>query len=163
AGLWMALTADYTIAAFILGFIVSFIIIRMGQPFLGNIRYFRSENPGDIPHVLARLPMRVWLWTRFTVVFLWEVFKANIQVAIGVLSPLSRLRPGILAIPLDITTDAEITLFANMITLTPGTMSLDVSNDRRVLYVYFFNISDPETDKKILKDGFERMVMEVLQ
>jgi multicomponent Na+:H+ antiporter subunit E len=75
------------------------------------------------------------------------------------------MRPGIIAIPLDARTDLEITLLANLITLTPGTLSLDVSADRRVLYVHVMYIDndDIEAVRRSIKDGFERRVLEVLR
>jgi multicomponent Na+:H+ antiporter subunit E len=75
------------------------------------------------------------------------------------------MRPGVVAIPLDVQTDAEITLLANLITLTPGTLSLDVSTDRRVLYIHVMYIDndDVEAVRRKIKEGFERRVLEVLR
>jgi multicomponent Na+:H+ antiporter subunit E len=75
------------------------------------------------------------------------------------------MRPGIIAIPLDARTDLEITLLANLITLTPGTLSLDVSADRRVLYIHVMYIDndDIEAVRRNIKDGFERRVLEGLR
>ena len=67
------------------------------------------------------------------------------------------------AIPLDAETDAEITLLANLITLTPGTLSLDVSDDRRVLYIHAMYVDDVEELRRSIKDGFEKRVMELLR
>ena len=95
--------------------------------------------------------------------FLWELLKANLRVAYEVLTPGFRFRPGVIMIPLDARSDAEITLLANLISLTPGTLSLDVSADRRVLYVHAMFIDDPERVKRQIKQGFERRVIEVLR
>jgi multicomponent Na+:H+ antiporter subunit E len=73
------------------------------------------------------------------------------------------MTPAIVAIPLDIDSDGEITLLANMITLTPGTLSLDVSDDRRFLYVHGMHIKDIEAFKQEIKGGFEVIVREVLE
>jgi multicomponent Na+:H+ antiporter subunit E len=75
------------------------------------------------------------------------------------------MRPGVVAIPLDARTDAEITLLANLITLTPGTLSLDVSSDRRMLYIHVMYIDndDLEEVRRKIKAGFERRVLEVLR
>ena len=73
------------------------------------------------------------------------------------------MRPGVVAIPLDAETDAEITLLANLITLTPGTLSLDVSDDRRVLYIHAMYVDDVEELRRSIKDGFEKRVMELLR
>ena len=73
--------------------------------------------------------------------------------------------PGVVAIPLDARTDAEITLLANLITLTPGSVSLDLSEDRRVLYVHAMYIDggDVEAYRRSVKEGLERRVLELLR
>ncbi len=165
--IWVILVGQYQLgslsAHFIFGFLLGYFLLWLGRPFLETEKYFAADGIGGMLKTFAKLPKRIWGWIKFTAIFLMELIKANLQIVIGVLSPLSRLKPGILAIPLDITSDVEITLLANMITLTPGTLSLDLSHDRKVLFVYFFNVSDPEQDKQAIKDGFEKMVQEVLR
>ena len=72
-------------------------------------------------------------------------------------------RPGVVAIPLEAKTDAEITFLANVITLTPGTLSLDVSEDRSTLYVHTMFLESPEVLRESIKEGFERRVLELLR
>jgi multicomponent Na+:H+ antiporter subunit E len=67
------------------------------------------------------------------------------------------------AIPLDARTDTEITLLANLITLTPGSVSLDVSSDRRFLYLHAMYIDDLEEFRRSIKDTLEHRVLEVLR
>lgn len=105
--------------------------------------------------------MKLWLALKLILYFLWEVILSNLRVIQEVLSPRFRMRPGILAVSLDSQTDLEIALFANMITLTPGTLSVHVSRDRRVLYVHSMYAADPEAAKRELKASFERRVLEV--
>lgn len=95
--------------------------------------------------------------------FLWELVVSNVRVAIEVLSPRYRMRPGVVGVRLDARTDLEITLLANLITLTPGTMSVDISEDRRVLYVHALYVDDRDAFERSIKDGFERRVLEVLR
>ena len=73
--------------------------------------------------------------------------------------------PGVVAIPLDARTDVEITLLANLITLTPGSVSLDLSEDRRVLYVHAMYIVGGDVDayRRAVKEGLERRVLELLR
>lgn len=167
ATIWVILMGQYApaqlVSQFILGFLLGYALIWMARPFLQKTRYFRAESVAELPAILAQTPLRVWRWTRFVLIFIRELIKANIDIVVGVLSPLEKQSPGILAIPLDVTTDAEITLLANMITMTPGTLSLELSDDRKVLFVYFFKITDPEQEKQAIKSGFERLVREVLQ
>ncbi len=100
---------------------------------------------------------------RFAVLYLWELILANLRVAYDVMTPTRRMRPGVLAIPLDANTDVEITLLANLITLTPGSVSLDVSSDRRFLYLHAMYIDDVEEYRKSVKDTLEKRVLEVLR
>jgi len=67
------------------------------------------------------------------------------------------------AVPLDARSDMEITLLANLITLTPGTLSLDVSDDRSVLYVHGMFVEDAQLMREQIKNGFERRVLELLR
>jgi hypothetical protein len=80
-----------------------------------------------------------------------------------VLSPRMDLKPGIIAYPLKVDRDFEITILANLITLTPGTLSVDVSDDRRILYVHAMDASDPEATKRDIAEGFERKIMEAFR
>jgi len=100
---------------------------------------------------------------RFTFFFLRELIHSNFRVAWDVISPKSQRKPGIVAIPLDVSSDTEITFLANLITLTPGTLSLDVSDDRRVLYVHGMFVEDPQRMREQIKNGFERRVLELLR
>jgi len=90
--------------------------------------------------------------------FVWELVLANLKVARDVLMPVKRLRPGIVAVPLDLKTDWQITLLSILITLTPGTLSLDVSTDRRVLFIHAMHVTDPEALRREIKSGFERRI-----
>ena len=71
------------------------------------------------------------------------------------------MKPGIVKIPLDARSDLEITLLANLISLTPGTLSLDVSDDRKVLYVHAMYVNDREDFVASIKNGFERRILEI--
>ena len=77
----------------------------------------------------------------------------------------SYICPGVIGIPLDARTDAEIALLANLITLTPGSVSLDLSDDRTVLYVHAMYIDggDVVAYRRSVKDGLERRVLELLR
>jgi multicomponent Na+:H+ antiporter subunit E len=90
------------------------------------------------------------------------------HVAGGLRAPLasdSYVCPGVIGIPLDARTDVEIALLANLITLTPGSVSLDLSEDRRVLYIHAMYIDgrDVEAYRRSVKEGLERRVLELLR
>jgi multicomponent Na+:H+ antiporter subunit E len=107
--------------------------------------------------------MRKLFWKPFQAIgffayFLLELVNANLRVARDVVRPLRRLRPGIVAIPLDLETDAQITVLSTLITLTPGTLTLDVSTDRKTIYIHAMAASDVEKVRRDIKTGFERRV-----
>lgn len=98
-----------------------------------------------------------------TLLFLYELCVSAVRVAIVVLTPdmKSVLRPAIVAFPLSVKSDAEITLLANLITLTPGTLSVDVSGDRSLLYVHTLTLSSREALIADIAGGFEAKIREV--
>jgi multicomponent Na+:H+ antiporter subunit E len=97
----------------------------------------------------------------FALYFFYELVVSNLRIAVDILRPKLQMTPSIVAVPLDAKTDFEIMLLANLITLTPGTLSLEVSEDRTTLYVHAVYASDPETTVREIKTGFERRVLEV--
>lgn len=96
-------------------------------------------------------------------VFVREFALSVFRVAKLVLSPRMSFRPGIFVFPLTVTRDFEITLLANLITLTPGTLSVDVTADRKALLVHAIDCPDPNIARKQIADGFERLIREAFQ
>ncbi len=96
--------------------------------------------------------------------FIYDLLSSSIQVAWDVVTPSDRSEPKLIRVPLDAKADMEIAATANLISLTPGTLSLDVSEDRDYLLVHaMFGAQDPEATKRDLKDGIERRVLRVLR
>ncbi|GAB5430146.1 MAG: Na+/H+ antiporter subunit E [Devosia indica] len=97
--------------------------------------------------------------------FLYELVVSAVRVAIVVMRPnlSSAVRPAIIAVPLTVKSDAEITLLANMITLTPGTLSVDVAADKSVLYVHALNMADKDAMIADIANGFEKKIQEVFE
>lgn len=95
--------------------------------------------------------------------YLRQLFSASILVAYDVLTPRKHIKPGILAFPLQAETDLEITLLANLITLTPGSLSIDVSKDRKILYVHEIYIKNNDLDrvKEKIRSGFENRILRI--
>jgi len=106
---------------------------------------------------------KIWQWVRFVSFFIYELTLASLRITWDIMTPRHRMRPAILGIPLEITTDEEITTLANLITLTPGTLSLDVSSDRSVLYIHAMYVEDVEQFKRDIKERLERRVKELFQ
>jgi multicomponent Na+:H+ antiporter subunit E len=144
---WVALTGKFGLGNFLFGFGLSFFILWLLARDAGDYRYFK----------------RVPLLLSFFFFFLYELIKANLQVAYDVITPRFFMKPGIVKIPLDAETDLEITLLANLITLTPGTLALDVSDDRRVLYVHVMYLHDKEKFIQSVKTGFEKRLLAILR
>lgn len=101
----------------------------------------------------------------FALRFVGALVRANLQVAHDVLTRHRYANPGVLAIPLRAETDLELTLLANLVTLTPGTLSLDVcfTGGRRVLYVHAMFAGDPERVRQEIRDTFETPLLELLR
>jgi multicomponent Na+:H+ antiporter subunit E len=95
-------------------------------------------------------------------VFLWDLWNSSVQVALAVLSPTDRTKPRLVTIPLRAKSDLEITLVANFISLTPGTLSIDVSPDRKTLLIHdIFAGESSEDSRAAVRDGIETRVLRV--
>ena len=147
AFIWAAVTGTFNLSNVLVGMILGYAVLFVAQPLMGPSNYFSR-----IHRVLG-----------FALFYIWQLVLANLRVAADVLMPRVRARPGVLAIPLDAKSDAEITMLANLITLTPGSVSLDVSSDRRFLYLHAMYIEDVEQYREDVKTSFERRVLGVLR
>jgi multicomponent Na+:H+ antiporter subunit E len=107
--------------------------------------------------VLAALASRTSHAAGLAVFFAWELLLANFRVAADVLRG-SRIEPAVVAIPLDITSDGEILMLSMLINITPGSVTIDLSDDRRTLYVHVMHMTSPDQTRREIKDGFERRV-----
>lgn len=114
--------------------------------------------------------MRIVTWllrlahaVQLAVFFAWELMVANIRVAADVMRPHTTIRPAVVAIPLDITSDAEILLLSMLINITPGSVTIDLSEDRRTLYVHVMHMTTAEASRHDIKTGFERRVKRLFE
>ena len=146
---WAALQAEYSLTSLITGYVLGYFILLalVRGHVLGKSRYM-----GKIHRVVG-----------LAAFFLWELVRANLRVALDVATPRYHMKPGILAVPLDATRDPEILLLAMLINLTPGSVALDVSPDRTVMYVHVMYIDTPEAARDEIKRGFERRVLDLLR
>lgn len=142
---WAAVTGSFTFVNLLLGFVLGYVVLVFTQRSYGYRDYF----------------LRSVRTVGFILFFLKELVKSNLQVAVEALRPRYRMTPGVIAIPLDARSDEEITLIANLITLTPGTLSLDVSSDRRTLYIHSLYVKDPDTTRREIKETLERRLLKV--
>ncbi len=145
--LWAAVSGSFTLLNLTFGFVLSAIAL-----------YLLREQTGGTGYI-ARTRRIISLF----LLFMKELSLSAWKVATLVLSPNMNLKPGIFAFPLTVDRDFEITLLANMITLTPGTFSVDVSDDGRFLYVHAIDCSDKEAAIRDIKEGFERKILEAFR
>jgi multicomponent Na+:H+ antiporter subunit E len=147
--IWIALTMKLTLDNFIFGFIVSFFVLWFVQRNNSELRYFKI-----LPRFLD-----------FTLLFVKEIIVGSLKIGYDIVTPRHYMNPGIIAVPLDAKTDLEITLLANSITLTPGTTSLAVSDDKTVLYVYCVYIDKEDKQKSIdgIKNGLEKKLLNLMR
>ncbi len=101
-------------------------------------------------------------WVQVALVFAVELAKSTWMTIIAVIGPPDRLRPAILAVPLDVKSPGGIVLFADMVTLTPGTTSLDVSPDGKILYVHAIDAPDGDAAIDGMKASLEAQARKVL-
>ena len=99
----------------------------------------------------------------FIFYFLMKVFMANIKIAYDILTPGFKMKPTVVAFPLTVKTDLEITWLSCIVTLTPGSLCLDVSEDKQILYIHALYLKNNEAAnfKAELRNGFERRILEL--
>lgn len=145
AFMWMFIKVSFDTSSFIKGYLFGLIIIFVFRRFF-NSRFYLGR-------VLAAI--------KLTLIFLRELILSNIAVLKVVLKPKLDMRPGIFAYETSLTKDWEITILSSLITLTPGTLVVDVSNDNKILYIHAMDIADIDEAVNSIKDSFEKAIMEV--
>lgn len=144
---WVALSGTLTGINFMFGFVLGYLALAILQ----------TQLP-----LLSGYAHRVPKFLMFVLYFAKELIQANLKVAHDVLTPPWYMKPGVIALPLEAKTDLEITLVANFISLTPGTLSLDVSDDRRVLFIHAMFLHDERTLREDLHE-IERRILEIMR
>ncbi len=145
AFIWMFFHSAWNFGTFVLGYLVGLGLLFVLRRFLPGELYFR----------------RAYAIMKLLLLFLKELILSSWFVAKEVLRPKLNIRPGIIAVPTRLRNDWEITTFACLITLTPGTLALEVSPEGDVLYIHSMDIPDTEEVVKQMKDTFEEAIMEV--
>ncbi len=148
---WAAMNGSFTsqnlIAGFLLGYAVLWLLATRG--FITTTRYMR----------------RVRVTVLFLGFFFQELVISNLKLARTIFSRKLDLRPAIVAIPLDAETDEEISILANLLTITPGSLTIDISDHKKYIYVHVLYAHDAGRDQTIqeIKEGLEKRVLEVLR
>ena len=115
------------------------------------------------PHVLKH-PLRYWYFlAHYLPVFLWQVIKANLDVAYRVLHPALPINPGIVKVKTTLKSDTALTFLANSITLTPGTLTVDIDPEKSALYIHWIDVKskDVEIATKIIVERFEKILKKI--
>ncbi|MFV3305472.1 Na+/H+ antiporter subunit E [Pseudomonas sp. NY15181] len=144
---WLLLVNDFSLGHWLLGASLGLALPLLCRNLLLSAP--RIRRPG--------------LLLRFIALVLYDIVVANLQVARLVLGPKSRLQPGFVEIPLELTDDLVITILASVITLTPGTVSADLSDDRRTLLVHGLDVPDPQALAADIKARYEAPLKEVFE
>ena len=138
---WIIITASFSFVNIILGIICSFLTAVIAGLVLARQPYKDITIP-----VLIRFPF-------FTVALIWKIIRANIDVALIVINPRLPIEPRIVWFKTRLKGDLERTLFADSITLTPGTVTVDVQDD-----VFYVHCLAAHHQKGLLEGRLERMV-----
>ena len=142
---WLFLSEQPSIYAWLGGIVIGWLIIVLLTRDLSGHIYFRA------PVTFLRLLL----------VFIKELIVANLTVAAIVLSPRIKVEPGFIAYPLQVNQNWQITLLTSLITLTPGTLSVDVSADRKYLLIHVLHVDDSAKIKDSIYNSFEKYILEV--
>ena len=144
---WAALVGSFTLPSLLVGFGIGYAALWVARPLFAGTTYFE----------------RVWRVLRLVALFVYELFVSSLRVVWDVITPTHLSRPGIVAMPLDAEGEGQVFLVAGLISLTPGSLSLDVSPDRKTLYVHAMFVDDPDVLRRQLKQGMESRVIEAME
>ena len=142
---WVAVSGTLSALNFAFGFVLGAAALSLIREQVGSVGYFRK-----IRQIVTLI-----------VQFIYELLMSAFRVAFMVMKPDMKLKPGIFIYDLTVKSDSEITLLANLITLTPGTLSVDVSEDKTKLYIHALECDNPEQTSADIRNGFERQIAEV--
>ena len=128
------------------------------------IAYMTGDMFVTRPHVFKHSQRYFW-FLYYIPVFLWECFKANIDVAYRVIHPLVPIKPGIVKVKTKLKTDTALTFLANSITLTPGTLTVDIDKEKGTLYIHWIDVTNQDIDKatEIIVKKFERILERIFE
>jgi len=141
---WGAATGNFTLGNLLLGGVIGGFCLFLIRGQTRGARFWSRS---------LRVMSLAWL-------FVQELATSAVRVGLMVLRPRLNLRPAMIAFPLTATRDVEITLLANLVTLTPGTLSVDVSADRKYLLIHAIDVTDREDLIRSIREGLEKRVME---
>jgi len=148
---WLMLTFEFTISNLIVGSVASLITsVIFARFFVKNV------------YKLIQ-PKRYFWFLVYLVVFIWECIKANIDVAYRVLHPAMPIRPGIVKVKTTLKSDLAKMLLANSITMTPGTITVDIIDDYLYIHWIYIKSEDPAVYTAIITGAFEKYIKRIIE
>jgi multicomponent Na+:H+ antiporter subunit E len=148
---WLMLTFEFTASNLIVGAVASVITsIFFTRFFVMNVYKLLQ-------------PKRYFWFIVYLVVFIWECLKANIDVAYRVLHPAMPIRPGIVKVKTTLKSELAKMLLANSITMTPGTITVDIIGDYLYIHWIFIRSEDPEVYTQIITGAFEKYIKRIIE
>ncbi len=112
---------------------------------------------------IYQLPKRIWAFLLFIPFYAYEMLISSAVLAYDILRPQKTFKHGIVAYKLDLKSDTAILAFINLISMTPGSLSVDLSPDRKTLYIHSMYLDDPELFKLKVKQNFEKRIKDVFE
>lgn len=129
---------------------------------------FTAFITGDLfskrPHHFGHITRYIW-FCYYVPMFLWECLKANIDVALRVLNPKLPINPGIVKVKTTLKSDTGLTFLANSITLTPGTLCVDIDAEKGILYIHWIDVKAQDIDKatELIVKPFEKILKKIFE
>ncbi|MCM8798542.1 MAG: Na+/H+ antiporter subunit E [Candidatus Omnitrophica bacterium] len=138
--------------------------LLIGVLVAGLVAFMTGDMFVKRPHHFLN-PLRYLWFLYYLPVFLWECLKANIDVARRVIHPDLPINPGIVKVKTSLKSDTALTFLANSITLTPGTMSVDIIPEEGVLYIHWIDVKDKDIEKatEIIVRKFEKIISKIFE
>lgn len=142
---WLLMNDEISVGQVVMALVLALVI----PPFAARLdrEFARIGRLRSVPRMLG--------------VLLWDIVQANVTVALQVLGPERKIRPGFIWVPLDIANIHGIAALTSIITLTPGTVSSALSDDRRHLLVHVLNLDDADDVIRQIKTRYEAPLMEI--
>jgi multicomponent Na+:H+ antiporter subunit E len=145
---WTALEGELSLTNLTVGYALGYVVLQV------------LTRGGVLP---VRYRGKVGSFLSLFVFLTYELVLANITLALDVIRPSRTMCPAVVCVPLDVESDAEILMFAALVNLTPGSIALDVAEDRKTMYVHVMHMETPEATRRELKDGFEVRVRRLFE
>jgi multicomponent Na+:H+ antiporter subunit E len=150
-GFWLLLTFNLEVNNLIVGGVAALITVAFfGKYFVRDVIKFLH-------------PQRYFWLILYLVVFTWECVKANFDVAYRVLHPDMPIKPGIVKVKLNLKTDIARTILANSITMTPGTITVDIIDDYIYIHWIYVSSTNPETYSRKISGRFEKFIKNIFE